>query len=129
MRHLISITFISFWYYYTSKYRRYINSYKSKREKNCYQLLSNLETFITGSGCKNLLLSEPHRSQESTLVSRHFRGYVMKLYHFLQIEISYKNEYIQFFKRVFKFGTKIITSIAPNTLSDIEILQQLPVDG
>ena len=48
VRHLISITFVSFWY--TSKYRWYINSHKSKREKNCYLLLimSNLETFMHG---------------------------------------------------------------------------------
>ena len=50
VRHLISITFVSFWYYYTSKYRWYTNSHKSKREKNCYLLLimSNLETFMHG---------------------------------------------------------------------------------
>ena len=48
VRDLISITFVSFWYYYTSKYRWYIISHKSKREKNCYLLLSNLETFMHG---------------------------------------------------------------------------------
>ena len=42
------ITFISFWYSYTSKYRGYINSYKFKREKNYYLLFLKAETFMHG---------------------------------------------------------------------------------
>ena len=82
------IIFISFWYSYTSKYRGYINSYKLQREKIYFSVTQKHAWRITGSGCKNLLLSEPHRTKESISVSRHFRGNVTKWCHFLQIEFS-----------------------------------------
>ena len=48
LRQKFCITFISFWYSYTSKYRGYINSYKFKREKNYYLLFLKAEKFMHG---------------------------------------------------------------------------------